>query len=167
VNWYFFALKRFPDEGRSCRAEYWWFTLVSSVSCLVISFVELVLYNESQLFSGIFALLHIPTAVLVSVRRMHDVDRSGWWILLPPVSFVFACLPGTPWVNQFGPEAPLLPGKMRATAETTAPARKAFAEGYDVIAEVERLAALRARGGLSEAEFEVMKADALSRGRGA
>ncbi len=164
MNWYFFALKRFPSEGRSSRAEYWWFTLILSAACLLIGTVEQVLYGENQLFVGIFALLHLPTIVLVSVRRMHDVDRSGLWFFIPPVFFVLACLPGTPWANRFGPEAPRLPGKQQYPALSDIPAVKAPVERPDVIAELERLAALRANGSLTEAEYEVMKADALSSG---
>ena len=62
------------------------------------------------LFSGIFLLLSLIPNISVGVRRLHDTDRSGWWLLLgiiPLVGLVllvFFCLNGTTGENRFGPD---------------------------------------------------------------
>ena len=44
-----------------------------------------------------------------AVRRMHDTDRSGWWILVPIAGLIFTFLPGTPGPNRFGPDPKQVP----------------------------------------------------------
>ena len=72
---------------------------------------------ESNLITGVFSVLFIlfNLAILlpnlaISVRRLHDIDRSGWWILIALIPFIggivlliFDLLPGTPQENRFGP----------------------------------------------------------------
>ena len=53
---------------------------------------------------GIFWLGTIIPALAVSIRRMHDQDRSGWWILCPIANIIFLFIDGTPGPNRFGPD---------------------------------------------------------------
>jgi hypothetical protein len=53
---------------------------------------------------GIFWLGTIIPAIAVAVRRMHDQDRSGWWILCPIANIIFLFIDGTPGTNRFGPD---------------------------------------------------------------
>ena len=60
--------------------------------------------------SGIYVLATLVPILALSVRRLHDIDRSGWWVLTyllpligPLVLLVFAVLDGTPGSNRFGP----------------------------------------------------------------
>jgi uncharacterized membrane protein YhaH (DUF805 family) len=53
---------------------------------------------------GIFWLGTIIPALAVAIRRMHDQDRSGWWILCPIANIVFLFIDGTPGPNRFGPD---------------------------------------------------------------
>lgn len=132
-----------------------------------------------------FLLIVLPHAVpwaALMVRRLHDMDHSGAWALLALVPFgfivpfplaglvVWGTRPGTPWPNRFGP-APLGQDPQAAPSQATAasvttfpPSSPAATPQRDVIAEIERLAQLRASGALSETEFEVMKAQALGQG---
>ena len=55
------------------------------------------------------ALLLVPPALAVSIRRLHDIDKSGWWVLLTPIPLIglvffviLGCLPGTKVENRFG-----------------------------------------------------------------
>ncbi|GJE62107.1 DUF805 domain-containing protein [Methylobacterium trifolii] len=130
------------------------------------------------LFFLLVILPHVVPWAALMVRRLHDMDHSGAWALLAliPLGFIvpfplaglviWGTRPGTPWPNRFGlaplgrePEAaapvaePVLGSPVPPTS--TVPAQR------DVIAEIERLAQLRASGALSETEFEVMKAQAL------
>lgn len=106
--------------GRAQRSEYWWFILfvviVSVLSGMLDGILGLTFDEDGngpiQSLVGLAILL--PT-ISVSVRRLHDLDRSGWWWwiqLIPLIGFiiflVFACTPGTDGPNRFGPD-PLRP----------------------------------------------------------
>lgn len=131
-----------------------------------------------------FLLVVLPHAVpwaALMVRRLHDMDRTGAWALLAliPLGFIvpfplaglviWGSRPGMPGPNRFGPD-PL--GREPDAEAATAGAGIAMPgqatsslPKRDIIAEIERLAELRAAGSLSEAEFEVMKAQVLREGR--
>jgi uncharacterized membrane protein YhaH (DUF805 family) len=103
----------FNYAGRASRSAYWWFTLFEALAWVGVLILAL-----------IFAALHVPAlsillyvaaiigSVLVSlsltVRRLHDLDRSGFWYLIALVPFggivllVFTLLEGTPGPNRFG-----------------------------------------------------------------
>lgn len=51
----------------------------------------------------LFQLATIVPGTAVFVRRLHDTDRNGWWVLVPGISFYFACLEGTRADNRYGP----------------------------------------------------------------
>jgi uncharacterized membrane protein YhaH (DUF805 family) len=101
---------RYVDfQGRSPRSEYWWFVLfyiivviVGSVITAAIPFFGIVLI--------VFYLGSIIPMLAVSIRRLHDLDKSGWFILLsliPIVSLLLLywfCLKGTDGDNRFGPD---------------------------------------------------------------
>lgn len=89
MNWYLEVLKKYAVfSGRARRKEFWFFVLFSTIAAVVLSVVDLILgtYN-SDTGSGILSSLYqlgvfLPT-IAVTVRRLHDTDRSGWWILMP------------------------------------------------------------------------------------
>ena len=115
MSWYLEALKNYAVfSGRSRRKEYWYFVLCNVIVSLVLSGLDALLGTFSfsanlGLLSGIYALAIIIPTLAVSVRRLHDIDRTGWWVLihLVPVIgsivlLVFAVLDGTPGENRFG-----------------------------------------------------------------
>lgn len=65
-------------NGRATRSEYWWFQLFVFLVCLALSIFPPLLF--------IFVVAQILPNIAVSVRRMHDTGKSGWWVLL-------ACIP--------------------------------------------------------------------------
>lgn len=75
-------------NGRASRSEYWWFTLAS----ILASYCAMVLDNILGIFydiqsadgyiNGIFGLVLLIPSIAVSVRRLHDRGRSGWWLLI-------------------------------------------------------------------------------------
>ena len=78
-EWAARPIKRFTDyRGRAPRAEYWWFYLAATVVQLPIMWVESLL--ETELVSLVYSFLFLIPWFAVSVRRLHDTDRSGWWI---------------------------------------------------------------------------------------
>lgn len=105
-------------EGRSRRAEYWWpvvMYLIAYAAVLAISVVGMALGDLGNILAGIaffaymlFALGCLIPSLAVAVRRLHDRDMSGWWLLIgliPFGSFVllyFFVMPGTEGPNKFG-----------------------------------------------------------------
>ena len=57
--------------------------------------------------TNLYSLAVLLPSVAVGVRRMHDTDHSGWWILLPIVNLIFACTEGTRGPNRFGADPKL------------------------------------------------------------
>lgn len=98
----------FGFSGRACRSEYWWFFLFEFIAFFVLPLISWVL---GLIF---FAAVFVP-ALAVLVRRLHDTNRTGWWVLLSIIPFgsivllIFAVLPGQPGQNKYGPN-PLRPG---------------------------------------------------------
>lgn len=82
MNWYVKVMKQYVDfSGRARRKEYWMFFLVYFLIALVCGVVEGVLSIPGTI-TGIVALVHLLPSIAVTVRRLHDTDRSGWWILI-------------------------------------------------------------------------------------
>lgn len=88
-------------SGRASRAEFWWWALFGVVAYLVALFVDPVVFLV--LILGMF----LPT-LAVSIRRLHDSDRSGWWYLLSFVPFgglilfIFYLQSSSTGVNSYG-----------------------------------------------------------------
>jgi uncharacterized membrane protein YhaH (DUF805 family) len=109
MNWYLDVLKKYAVfSGRARRQEYWMFYLFYIIVAVVLGIVDGVLGT-----GGILGLLYVLGTLLplfgVSIRRLHDTDRSGWWLLIglvPAVGaivlLVFFVLDSTPGENRFG-----------------------------------------------------------------
>lgn len=82
MNWFFMALRKYTTfTGRSQRSEYWFFYLGYIVLSILAMVLDIVL-GTIAIFQSIVALgLFIP-AIAVSIRRLHDIGKSGWWMLL-------------------------------------------------------------------------------------
>jgi len=115
MNWYLEALRKYAVfDGRARRMEYWMFVLINCLIIVVLSVVDTVvglfsLGNSVGALTGLYWLVVLVPSVAVTVRRLHDTDRSGWWALLALlpvlgtiVLFVFCVLDGTPGPNRFG-----------------------------------------------------------------
>jgi uncharacterized membrane protein YhaH (DUF805 family) len=115
MNWYLNVLKQYAVfKGRARRREYWFFilfNLIASVALTVIDFMTGSLDPELGigLLSGLYSLAVLIPSLAVTVRRLHDTDRSGWWLLIGLVPLigaivllVFMLLDSTPGDNQHG-----------------------------------------------------------------
>lgn len=103
-------------SGRARRAEYWWFVLFTVIVGVVTALLDIAIgtdFGESITSGGIIStLVNLALALpslAVTVRRLHDTDRSGWWILIglipiigAIVLLVFTIQDGTPGQNRFG-----------------------------------------------------------------
>lgn len=114
MQWYLKVLTQYADfDGRARRTEFWMFTLVSAVISIVLSLVDGALGTNGAgfgLLGGLYSLAVLIPSLAVSVRRLHDTDRSGWWVLIGLVPLVgaivlivFFATDGSPVVNAHGP----------------------------------------------------------------
>jgi len=104
-------------SGRAARPEYWWFFLFTVIVYFVTSVVDGVIGIPLLNWIAMLALL-LP-GLAVGARRLHDMDYSGWWLLLALVPvigsialIVWFCMPGTAGANRFGDvsvQSPALP----------------------------------------------------------
>ena len=71
-------------EGRARRKEFWMFTLVYTIIALATMGIDSVLFPEAELvnLNLLFTLGLLPPSIGVGVRRLHDTNKSGWWLLL-------------------------------------------------------------------------------------
>ena len=113
--------------GRATRQEYWMFWLASLLISVALNIVESAL-NLPAIISTLFSLAILCPSLAVAVRRLHDTDRSGWWLLLALIPFLgwavllyFAVLDGTPGDNRFGSN----PKGAASTAPSAAPVAEA------------------------------------------
>lgn len=124
MEWMIMPLKRYAEfSGRSRRKEYWMFVLFQILLLVPLMLLAIALGGTSDDPSdplsggltlavlGIYFLVFLIPGLAVQVRRFHDQDKSGWFILLgfiPYIGglilFVFMCLEGTRGPNRFGPD---------------------------------------------------------------
>lgn len=105
------VFKRWNDfDGRSSRSEYWWFALFCAIVNFTIGVISGVFGDGlGNILSVIFGLGAFIPCIALGLRRLHDTDRSGWWLLIglvPLVGFVvlvyFFIQKGTEGTNRFG-----------------------------------------------------------------
>ena len=116
MEWATLPLKRYAEfTGRSRRKEYWMFTLLAIGIYIVASILDRIAGMNGMIagrygpITVLVALGLLVPSLAVSIRRLHDSDRSGWWLLLGLVPMVgeiivlvFMVLKGTRGANRFG-----------------------------------------------------------------
>lgn len=97
--------------GRATRPEYWWFFLFNVILSIILTFVDRAILGFPLLGTIVSLALLLP-GIGVGVRRLHDIDKSGWWLfiaLIPLVGVIILIVwlvqSGTPGPNRFGPQA--------------------------------------------------------------
>ncbi|MDG3088035.1 DUF805 domain-containing protein [Vibrio hannami] len=108
MNYYIYVLKNFAVfEGRARRKEYWMFFIFNLLFSFAFQAID---RTMGTVYLGlIYSLIVLVPSISVSVRRLHDTDRSGWWVLIsliPIVGFLillfFMALDGQPGHNRYG-----------------------------------------------------------------
>jgi uncharacterized membrane protein YhaH (DUF805 family) len=98
-------------SGRAARPEFWWFALFLLGANIVLGLIDnAIFWGDTQVLGPLFTLATIIPAIAVSVRRLHDIGKSGWWVLLhliPIIGFLvmlyFYVQPTEPGENEYGP----------------------------------------------------------------
>lgn len=116
MNWYLKVLKQYTDfNGRARRKEYWMFFLFNIIFGLIAVLIDNILGTTFGEFGygviyTLYGLAILIPALAVTVRRLHDTGKSGWWILIALIPFigaivllVFMILEGDQGVNEYGP----------------------------------------------------------------
>ena len=101
-------------NGRASRSEYWWFSLFLFIISFVTSFADSFLFTDLVFEDGISpinivaSLATLIPSIAVYIRRLHDVNRSGWWMFIALTCvgiiplLIWACSKGTDGSNDFG-----------------------------------------------------------------
>jgi len=116
MNWYLDVLKKYAVfDGRAMRKEYWYFFLFNILINILLTIIDSVIGTINHeagvgLLSGIYALVILIPSIAVSVRRLHDTNHSGWYLLIALVPFIgaivlliFMVQDSQPMSNQYGP----------------------------------------------------------------
>ncbi len=114
VNTYFIDVIKhhyFDFSGRASRQQFWMFVLFSFLISLVLSVLggmDNMLGTLFSVINGLYGLAVLLPSLAIAVRRLHDTDRSGWWLLISLLPFVggivllvFYVLPGNQGKNRF------------------------------------------------------------------
>ena len=109
----------FDFRTRSSRSEYWWWTLFALLVSVAMSILDAVIFGGAAILDGLSSLALFIPGLAVAIRRLHDVDRSGWWFLMvfTIVGIIFPLLywyikPGTRGTNRYGPDPLLSPAEV-------------------------------------------------------
>ncbi len=116
MNWYLKALKQYTVfRGRARRKEYWFFLLFQVLFLIIAALLDTVLgiNFQGKRFGPLYivvAIVQILPGLAVSVRRLHDVGKSGWFLLLNLIPIIggfwlliLVCRDSMPGENQYGP----------------------------------------------------------------
>ena len=116
MNWYLEALKKYADfNSRARRKEYWMFILFNMIIAIFVIVIDNVLglsYKASGFgpLYGIYMLVMLIPSISVAVRRLHDIGKSGWWMLISFIPiiggiwlFILTVTEGNSGVNEYGP----------------------------------------------------------------
>lgn len=124
MNWYLDVLRRYAQfSGRARRKEFWMFMLFSVLISIVLGIIDNLIGTANMfgpnlgLLAGIYSLAVLVPSLAVMSRRLHDTNRTHWWILLNLlpllgiiVLIVFWAGEGNRGANQYGPDPKAMAG---------------------------------------------------------
>lgn len=99
-------------SGRAGRSEFWWWALFQFICVVIANFVDAILFRRTPILGALVSLALLLPNLGVGIRRLHDADKSGFWLFIALVPFVgwlvllfFYVQPSFAGTNRFG-EAP-------------------------------------------------------------
>ncbi len=114
--WKLVVLQRYAKfDGRAGRAEYWWYVLANIILFVILGILMQIAGIFVILYAGVALALFIPN-IAVGIRRLHDTNKSGWFLLISLIPLVgliilivFLATAGNPGANNYGSPDPGLP----------------------------------------------------------
>lgn len=116
MDWYLMALKKYAEfQGRAQRKEYWMFTLFNFLAMVLLGLVGALLGGGGEgglgdVLQGLYGIAVLVPGIAVTVRRLHDIGKSGWWGLVALIPLIgsliliyFAVKDSQPETNEYGP----------------------------------------------------------------
>lgn len=120
MEWYRMVWEKYAQfEGRSRRKEYWMFQLINTLVSMALCGGSIGLFFAGRgqstaiamgILCGLYGVASFVPSLAVTVRRLHDIGRSGWWLLISLIPggglvvLVFSILDGTRGPNSYGPD---------------------------------------------------------------
>ncbi len=109
MEWYLSVIRQyFVFDGRARRKQYWMFMLINCI--ILIALYSLNQMARTEMFTSIYSLFIFIPSLALTVRRLHDTGRSGWWFLVSFIPFIgslillyFMVKDSFPGTNEFGP----------------------------------------------------------------
>lgn len=109
MNWYLEVLKKYAVfSGRARRKEYWYFVLFNIIIMIILIIIGRAI--DSSILSTIYSLGVLIPSIAVDIRRLHDTNRTGWWLLIgliPIIGWIvlliFMVQDSQKGENQYGP----------------------------------------------------------------
>jgi uncharacterized membrane protein YhaH (DUF805 family) len=117
MNYYLTVLKRYTQfDGRAQRAEYWYFFLFNTLIAISLSVFTIMVRDESNVLGSLYTLAVLIPGIAVSIRRLHDVGKSGWMLLISFIPIIGAIwllvlmvTDSNPGDNKYGPNPKAVP----------------------------------------------------------
>jgi uncharacterized membrane protein YhaH (DUF805 family) len=112
ISYYIFVIKQYANfRGRAKRLEYWSFVFVNLLVAIFFYVADQeLIHDQFPVFFSLYNLAILLPSMAVSVRRLHDIGRAGWWLLImliplvgPLVMVTLMALPGQTNDNKYGP----------------------------------------------------------------
>lgn len=90
LQWFQKGLRNYVDfSGRARRKEYWYFVVVQSVLIILAMILDYMMFNsEMGIFYGLVGLGLFLPSLAVTIRRLHDTSRSGWWMFIQLIPLI-------------------------------------------------------------------------------
>ncbi|MDZ7720485.1 MAG: DUF805 domain-containing protein [Balneolaceae bacterium] len=110
-KWYIEALSKYVEfSGRARRQEFWTFTLVNFVISVILAVLDSMIGMGFGFIGTLFSLAIILPSIAVGVRRLHDIGKEGWWLLIGLIPIIglivliyFYVQDSEPGANVYGP----------------------------------------------------------------
>jgi len=109
MKYYFAVLRKYAVfNGRARRKEFWYFMLFSFIITMVLQMIGIILklpaigHNPNDCLRVLYGVAILIPILALWARRMHDVNKSGWFALIPIYNLILACEEGTHGTNKYG-----------------------------------------------------------------
>ena len=103
VNAWLKMLANFSDfKGRTGMGEFWWAIVGNIIVSIVVGLICKLFGAFGSVLSLLVTFVLLVPSIAMGIRRMHDIGKPGWWIIVPIANLVFACKEGDEDDNQYG-----------------------------------------------------------------